>query len=103
MSGPLDLLGSLGGGRPERADVAVTETGAPPCSRRGCRAEAEWALEWNNPRVHTPDRVKTWLACQEHREVLEAFLGERGFLRRTVPLDRLARGPQDDADEDTDR
>lgn len=44
-----------------------------------------WQLLWNNPKLHTPDRRKTWLACPEHRESLELFLGARGFLKDTVP------------------
>ena len=55
------------------------------CSSKGCRSAAEWQLLWNNPKLHTPDRRKTWLACDTHRESLEAFLGARGFLRETVP------------------
>jgi len=45
-----------------------------------------WQLHWNNPRLHTPERRKTWLACDEHRESLSAFLAARGFLRETEPL-----------------
>jgi hypothetical protein len=64
---------------------------APPeariCSAKGCRAPARWALRWNNPKLHAPERRKTWLACDEHRESLAAFLGARGFLRETVPLE----------------
>ena len=56
------------------------------CSARGCRAPAVWELRWNNPRLHTPDRRKTWLACGEHREQLETFLGARSFLRETVEI-----------------
>jgi hypothetical protein len=55
------------------------------CSAKGCRADATWQLLWNNPRIHTPDRRKVWLACDEHRESLETFLGARGFLKDTVP------------------
>ena len=55
------------------------------CSARGCTAEAVWALRWNNPRLHTPERRKTWLACEEHRESLSSFLGARGFLRDVEP------------------
>ncbi len=44
-----------------------------------------WQLQWNNPKLHTPDRRKIWLACEEHRESLELFLGARGFLKDTVP------------------
>ena len=55
------------------------------CSAKGCRADATWQLLWNNPRIHTSDRRKVWLACDEHRESLEAFLGARQFLKDTVP------------------
>lgn len=54
------------------------------CSARGCRSDAEWGLRWNNPRLHTGDRRKVWLACDAHREHLEHFLGARGFHRDTV-------------------
>jgi hypothetical protein len=59
---------------------------APECSAKGCRARAEWVLAWNNPKIHTPERRKTWLACEEHREHLSQFLGVRGFLKDVVPL-----------------
>lgn len=55
------------------------------CSAKGCQAPAVWALRWNNPRLHTPDRRKTWLACDEHRSTLGDFLSARGFLREVVP------------------
>ena len=58
----------------------------PICSARGCRAGAAWVLEWNNPRLHDPDRRKTWLACDEHRDSLGEFLRLRGFLRDVVAL-----------------
>jgi hypothetical protein len=56
------------------------------CSARGCRAEATWSLRWNNPKLHPPDRRKTWLACDEHLPQLTEFLQVRGFLRETVRL-----------------
>lgn len=56
------------------------------CSARGCRETAVWDLQWNNPRIHTPDRRKHWLACADHRESLSGFLGARGFLRDVQPL-----------------
>jgi hypothetical protein len=58
----------------------------PICSAKGCRVDAVWVLAWNNPKLHTPERRKTWLACEEHREHLSQFLGVRGFLRDVVPL-----------------
>ena len=56
------------------------------CSARGCRAEATCALQWNNPKLHPPERRKTWLACDEHRDSLAEFLRARGFLREIEPL-----------------
>jgi hypothetical protein len=61
------------------------------CSSRGCRSEAAWGLLWNNPKLHTPERRKVWLACEDHRAHLEQFLGVRGFLRTTVPVAELDR------------
>lgn len=66
--------------------------GDPVCSARRCRHHAVWALRWNNPRLHTPERRKTWLACDEHREHLTEFLELRGFLRDTLPLADLVDG-----------
>ena len=63
-----------------------SETVPPICSAKGCRAEATWVLAWNNPKLHTPDRRKTWAACDTHRESLAQFLTVRGFLRETQPV-----------------
>lgn len=63
------------------------------CSAKGCRSDASWVLVWNNPRVHTADRRKTWLACAEHREHLSGFLDARGFLREVVALSAWAARP----------
>jgi hypothetical protein len=57
------------------------------CSAKGCRAAAQWALLWNNPKIHTPDRRKTWLACEDHKDSLSEFLGARGFLRDTESVE----------------
>jgi len=59
------------------------------CSARGCRADATWALRWNNPRLHPPERRKTWLACEAHRRELESFLSVRGMLREVVHAEDL--------------
>ncbi|MDL4777075.1 hypothetical protein OHA34_01800 [Spirillospora sp. NBC_01491] len=56
------------------------------CSAKDCRADAVWALRWNNPKIHTPERRKVWLACGGHRASLSAFLDRRGFLRDVVPV-----------------
>jgi hypothetical protein len=71
----------LGGDAPSPARLT--------CSAKGCRADAAYGLRWNNPRLHSPDRRKTWLACEAHRESLGAFLSLRGFLRETVPVREL--------------
>ena len=54
------------------------------CSAKGCQAEARWTLLWNNPRLHTPERRKVWLACDDHKVGLGEFLSVRGFLKTTV-------------------
>ncbi|MGN6087823.1 MAG: hypothetical protein ACTHNT_00890 [Actinomycetales bacterium] len=57
---------------------------SPICSSKGCANAAAWVLAWNNPRVHHPDRLKTWAACDDHRESLSDFLAARGFLKQVV-------------------
>lgn len=64
----------------------VQESEEPICSARGCARTATVALRWNNPKIHTPDRRKTWLACDEHRQSLTDFLAARGFMRETEHL-----------------
>jgi hypothetical protein len=56
------------------------------CSAKGCQVRASYDLRWNNPKIHTPDRRKHWLACPDHRESLSAFLSARGFLREVEEL-----------------
>lgn len=56
------------------------------CSAKGCRQSAVYVLVWNNPKIHTTEREKTWMACAEHRDHLAQFLGRRGFLRRVDAL-----------------
>ncbi len=53
------------------------------CSAKGCRAAGRWAVRWNNPKIHTPERRKVWLACDEHREYLEQYLSVRGLWKDT--------------------
>ncbi len=70
--------------------------GAPGirCSAAGCTRDAEFRVNWRNPRIHGPERVKVWLACAEHRDTLASYLGTRGFpvqvTPRDVELDRVA-------------
>lgn len=63
----MSLLGMLGGGE------------GATCSSAGCSADAAHAVHWRNPRIHGPERVKTWAACEAHRDTLAAWLGSRGF------------------------
>ena len=75
----MDLVQQLGG----RANTGLV------CSAKGCGQPAVWALLWNNPKLHTPERRKTWLACEAHRQHLTEFLSLRGFWRETVAADSL--------------
>jgi hypothetical protein len=74
----MNLL-DLAGGTPAPATAI--------CSRKACRADAGWQLLWNNPKIHTPERRKTWLACDDHREWLEDYLQTRGLWKETLPLE----------------
>ncbi|SMH38827.1 hypothetical protein SAMN06295885_1548 [Rathayibacter oskolensis] len=65
---------------------------AQTCSRAGCTLIASWALEWRNPRIHTEDRRKTWLACGEHLDYLREFLAAREFPLEVKPLHTLDKG-----------
>jgi len=67
---------------------------APVCSAKGCREPAQWVLGWNNPKVHTPERRKTWVACEAHRQQLVEFLDVRGFLRDVVAVSEPDSGRQ---------
>lgn len=71
----MSLLAMLDGGQ-----------GAQPCSASGCSAAAAHAVHWRNPRIHADDRVKTWAACDEHRESLSAWLRSRGFPVDVTPF-----------------
>ena len=65
----------------------VSEKESPAiCTAKACRAAATWAVVWNNPRLHTPDREKVWVACEEHKQPLTDHLAVRSFLKRVEPL-----------------
>lgn len=70
----------------DHATDEPTDT-VPLCSAKGCQQAATWAHRWNNPKLHTPERRKVWLACDDHRTSLADFLTARGFLKETVPFD----------------
>ncbi|MGO1181979.1 MAG: hypothetical protein ACTHZ5_05770 [Micrococcaceae bacterium] len=84
----IDLLGGLLGETPPQ--TAQPADAAPQCSRRGCTDDAQWKVLWNNPRIHTPERRKVWLACENHREWLCEYLESRGLLKSCEPLTEMA-------------
>ena len=58
----------------------------PVCSRAGCRESPTTRVVWRNPRIHTADRRKIWLACDEHVDYLRDFLAARDFPVSTEPF-----------------
>jgi hypothetical protein len=56
------------------------------CSRAGCRETATWNVNWRNPRIHSVDRVKIWLACDDHADYLRDYLTTRDFPVVVTPL-----------------
>lgn len=83
----MSIFDSLGG-----ASRPQGPTGPPKCSRKGCRADATVALLWNNPKIHTPERRKTWLACADHADWLENYLTERLLFKKRLPLEDAVPG-----------
>lgn len=84
------------------SDAREVSSGAPSaatpsteCSRAGCRAEAHWRIEWRNPRIHSPDRRKVWVACDEHRDYLRDYLAAREFPVSLAPLPAVTPAPAD--------
>ncbi len=51
----------------------------PVCSRAGCTDAATASVVWRNPRIHSADRRKVWLACDGHRGFLHDYLAARDF------------------------
>ncbi|WP_207345992.1 hypothetical protein [Arthrobacter sp. E3] len=75
----MDIFDMLPGADP-------VEPEAPICSRKGCRAHATTQLLWNNPKIHTAERRKIWLACTDHAHWLEDYLKSRSLWKETLPL-----------------
>lgn len=83
----LDQLARTTGAVRPGAAPSDPGAGSPAvCSRKGCREAAQWQLLWNNPRIHTPERRKIWLACGDHRGWLEEYLQTRDLWKQTLPL-----------------
>lgn len=68
------------------------------CSAKGCRAVPSHGVIWRNPKLHTPERRKVWLACEDHREHLSNFVQLRGFLIEVIPVSELGRDGGDGPD-----
>ncbi|MCU1422111.1 MAG: uncharacterized protein JWN36_1762 [Microbacteriaceae bacterium] len=64
----------------------IGEVTGTVCSRAGCAEDAAWNVNWRNPRIHGVDRVKVWLACDEHVEYLRDYLATRDFPVVVTPL-----------------
>ncbi len=57
----------------------MTASDTLECSRASCRARATYQVIWRNPRIHSADRRKVWLACDAHVEFLSEYLRARDF------------------------
>ena len=57
----------------------IQDPAGQQCSRAGCSEAARWNVNWRNPRIHSEDRVKVWLACDEHVDYLREYLAARDF------------------------
>jgi hypothetical protein len=79
-SGEFDLRSRLRG-------FLASKDERPQCSRAQCEAPAVHRIEWRNPRIHDADRVKIWLACDEHLDFLLGFLESRRFPVRLARID----------------
>lgn len=65
----------------------MTTSSKITCSRAGCQSPAVVVLLWRNPKIHSQDRRKKWLACNEHETFLIDYLNTRGFY---IGLEKLA-------------
>lgn len=82
-------------GSPSGVDPLPGDLDALVCSSRGCRRSATFDVQWNNPKIHSADRRKHWLACDDHRDTLAAYLAARSFLRQVQPLSGSDVAPAD--------
>ena len=73
--------------RATRSDAGSARPAEHVAARaRDARERGRWNVNWRNPRIHSADRVKIWLACDEHREYLRDYLATRGFPVVVTPL-----------------
>lgn len=59
--------------------LGLQRSDSPRCSRAGCDSVATFSVNWRNPKIHAADRVKVWLACDEHADYLREYLEARDF------------------------
>ena len=57
------------------------------CSRTECNSQVAWFVLWNNPKLHSPDKIKTWGSCNEHLDYFISYLTIRGFFLRKEPAE----------------
>ncbi|MFQ4148868.1 hypothetical protein AAGW05_09255 [Arthrobacter sp. LAPM80] len=81
-----DMLAGEGLARPDTQGSAPDPQENPVCSRKGCRQPATMQLLWNNPKIHTAERRKIWLACPDHVGWLEDYLQSRSLWKETLPM-----------------
>ncbi|MCU1537782.1 MAG: hypothetical protein JWP82_2133 [Humibacillus sp.] len=74
---------------PEAGGGPASDAPERRCSSKGCRRVAAHAVVGRNPKLHSSERLKVWLACDEHRQPLADFVGLRGFLIEVVPVEAL--------------
>ena len=76
----------MSGGNDASSGARADGVPAATCSRAGCREPALWRVEWRNPKIHSPDRRKIWVACDEHRDYLRDYLAARDFPVAVWPM-----------------
>lgn len=64
----------------------MTNSSAVKCSRAGCAHSAQNKIIWRNPKIHSIDREKIWLACEIHQQYLVDYLDTRGFYLGTEKI-----------------
>jgi spore coat protein CotF len=64
----------------------MISSSAVKCSRAGCEQSAQTKIIWRNPKIHSIDRKKVWLACEIHQQYLIDYLDTRGFYQGTEEI-----------------
>ena len=82
----MNIFDMLGGAAGASTPQTPESSGFTVCSRKGCREQATVQLLWNNPKIHTAERRKIWVACDEHEQWLQDYLQSRSLWKSTLPL-----------------